>query len=329
MIKEKVPRKVLIIRFSSLGDIVLTSLVVRCLKKQLNCEIHFLTKKTFIEIIEPNPYIDKTWLLDKELSTILPGLKAENYDLIIDLHKNLRSRIIRFYLWNIPAVSYLKANLAKWVSVYFKINKLPGDHITIRYLKALQEYNVQDDGDGLDYFIPSRDHVDLNALNIRAPFIALVIGAAHFTKRIPYRKLNELITNLPGRYPILIIGGKTEQEVGKMLESDRVINMCGKYSINQSASILDQSSLVISPDTGMMHIAAALKKPIRSIWGSTLAEFGFWPYYGNKLEDQNISFEVKLDCRPCSRFGRDACPLGHFNCMEMQDMVKVVNSFNL
>lgn len=318
-------RKVLFVRFSSLGDVVLTSLAVRCIKKQLNCEIHYFTKKAFNDIVSSNPYIDRIWLMDKSLSEVLPALKNEHFDLVIDLHKNLRSLILRWHLWNVPIVSYYKANLEKWLSVYFKMNHFPKEHIALRYIQNLKKYGILDDGDGLDYFIPQKDQIAPD--NITKPFIALVIGAAHFTKRIPLEKLKELTLSLSNSFPILVIGGKAEYETGKQLESDNVINTCGQYTINQSASLLAQSSLVIAPDTGMMHIAAALKKPIRSIWGSTLAEFGFWPFYGSNHEDLNISFEVKgLDCRPCARFGRDTCPKGHFNCMQMQDMERVKNS---
>ncbi len=321
------PKKVLIIRFSSLGDIVLTSLVVRCIKKQLECEVHYLTKRGFKDIVSSNPYIDKVWLLDTSLADLIPQLKAERYDLIVDLHKNLRSRMIRLKLWNIPVVGYHKANLAKWASVHFKIHRFPKEHIAIRYLNALSKYGVLDDGEGLDYFIPDQDQIDLDNLQIYKPFIALVIGAAHFTKRVPLHKLQELVVGLQGDYPVIIIGGKAEFVVGEQLVSNQVINTCGKYTINQSASIIQQAHLVISPDTGMMHIAAALKKPIRSIWGSTLSAFGFWPYYGVQNQDLNISFEVTgLDCRPCARFGRNSCPQGHFNCMEMQEMDRVLKS---
>ncbi|MEP7321944.1 MAG: glycosyltransferase family 9 protein [Saprospiraceae bacterium] len=327
MPSKNIPQKVLIIRFSSLGDIVLTSIVVRTLKKQLNCEIHFLTKKGFKDIVASNPYIDKVWLFDQTLSDLLNELKAQRFDLIVDLQNNLRSRMIRLYLWQIPVTSYYKANFEKWLSVHFKINRLPKQHIALRYLNALKKYKVKDDGEGLDYFIPATDQVNLVELNINRPYIALVIGAAHFTKRIPVHKLQELISLIKGNYGILLIGGKAEFEIGKQLESDRVINLCGKYSINQSASLLEQSSMVIAPDTGMMHISAALKKPIRSIWGSTLPEFGFWPFYGTNHPDMNISFEVQgLTCRPCSRFGRSECPQGHFNCMEMQLITKVIKN---
>lgn len=319
--------KVLVIRLSSLGDIVLTSLAVRCLKTQTKCEIHYLTKSAFKDLLAANPYVDKIWLLHSSIDELIPSLKAEGFDLILDLHNNLRSRLIRLRLWKVPVVTYHKGNLAKWLAVYFKIIRLPKDHIAIRYLNALKKYQIQDDGQGLDYFIPEKDIVDLKTIAVPSPYIALVIGAAHFTKRIPLAKLQVLTAGLVTRWPVVIIGGKAEEDEGKLLAADRVFNTCGRYSINQSASLLAQSFVVIAPDTGMMHIAAALKKPIRSVWGSTLAEFGFWPYYGAHSPDLNQSFEVPgLPCRPCARFGKDHCPKGHFDCMQHQDMNSIVQS---
>lgn len=313
-------KKVLIIRFSSLGDIVLTSLAVRCIKKQTGAEVHFLTKKSFAEIVSHNPHIDKMWLLDSSLSELVPQLKKESFDLIVDLHNNLRSRILRLKMFSIPAVSYKKGNLAKWLSVHFKIHRFSKEHIAIKYLNSIKSYGVEDDGDGLDYFIPASDEVNMQErFGIHQPFVAVVIGAAHFTKRIPEIKLKEIISKMKS-YPILIIGGNAEKAQGDALRDTYVINTCGTLRINQSASVLKQSAMVIAPDTGMMHIAAALKKPIRSIWGSTLSEFGFWPFYGSNHTDLNKSFEVRsIACRPCARFGRDNCPKGHFDCMMKQD----------
>lgn len=321
-------KKVLIIRFSSLGDVVLTSLLVRCLKTQLSPEIHFLTKKPFEGLLLANPRIDRVWTLEKSWSGILPQLKAEKFDLIVDLHKNLRSLRVRLALWPVPSTTYKKGNLAKWLSVYFKINRFSKVHIALRYLNSLRKFGVYDDGKGLDFFIPDAAKVDpLRQFGIKGPYLALVVGAAHFTKRPPVSKWRELIASLDGKYPIVLIGGKEEQMAASQIESELVYNACGTFSIQQSASILQQAEAVIAPDTGMMHIAAALQKPIRSIWGSTLAEFGFWPFYGKDRENQNLGFEIKgLACRPCARFGRNACPKGHFNCMMLQDMERIADS---
>jgi len=322
MAQDNPLKKVLIIRFSSLGDIVLTSLLVRCLKKQKQCQIHYLTKKAFGTILTSNPYIDKVWTVQTRLAEVLPGLREEGFDLIIDLHRNLRSRSVRMGLWKVPMVSYFKANLAKWAAVYLKFIRFSKDHLALRYLNSLKKFGVIDDGDGLDYFIPAQDKIDPSTrFSISGPYLALVIGAAHFTKRMPLVKLKELLASLDPRISILLIGGKEEQEIANQLHGPNVYNACGLLSINQSASVLQQAQTVIAPDTGMMHIAAALKKPIRSIWGSTLLEFGFWPFYGYKHLDQNLSFEIKgLPCRPCSRFGLNACPKGHFKCMMDHDM---------
>lgn len=318
----------MIIRFSSLGDIVLTSLLVRCLKLQKQCEVHFLTKKSFESLLTSNPHIDKVWAFDKSLNTIIPALKAEGYDLIIDLHKNLRSRYVRLRLWKVAVVSYSKANISKWLAVYFKLIRFPKEHIAVRYLNSVKKFGVTDDGGGLDYFIPQQDQIDLSyQFGIDGDFYALVLGAAHFTKRLPVEKWKELISQLDPSKKIILIGGKDEQKLAAQFTGQNIYNACGFLSINQSASVLKQAHVIIAPDTGMMHIAAALKKPIRSIWGSTLAEFGFWPFYGNKNQDLNISFEVKgLTCRPCSRFGREACPKGHFKCMLDQDLKAIARS---
>ncbi|MEP7269511.1 MAG: glycosyltransferase family 9 protein [Saprospiraceae bacterium] len=316
--------KVLVVRFSSLGDVVLTSLAVRCLKKQLGCEIHYLTKKSFHGVLKANPYIDKIYLIDHSVNEIISDLRNEKYDLIVDLHKNLRSLILKAKFWNIPSVTYQKGNMAKWLSVYFKVNRFSKTHIALKYLKSVEKYKVKDDGEGLDYFIPDDEIVSLESFNINSPYVALVIGAAHFTKRIPEIKLFEIVEIIKPNFKIVVIGGKAEKELGEKLVQKGVFNTCGMLSISQSASLLNQSHMVITPDTGMMHIAAALKKPIRSIWGSTLAEFGFWPLYGENHNDLNKSFEVRLPCRPCARFGKEFCPKGHFDCMLKQDFTNIL-----
>lgn len=328
MAKSDPLKKVLIIRFSSLGDVVLTSLAVRCLKKQKQCQIHYLTKTSFGSLVKDNPYIDKVWTIGDDLNAVLPLLKAEQFDLILDLHNNLRSRRVRLSLWKVPVVSYNKANLAKWLAVYVKLFRFPREHIALRYLQALKKFEVSDDGDGLDFFIPSADRIDpLERFGVSGPYIALVLGAAHFTKRVPVLKWKEFLALLNPGQDVILIGGKNEQDLGNELSGAHIHNACGLLSINQSASLLQQAKAVVAPDTGMMHIAAALKKPIRSIWGSTLPEFGFWPFYGFKHQDLNQSFEIKgLYCRPCSRFGREACPQGHFRCMMEQDMKSIAQS---
>ena len=324
------PKKILVIRFSSIGDIVLTTPVLRCLKTQLpDVEIHYATKKQYFSILEANPYISKIHVFeDKKLPTLLQQLADEKFDLILDLHNNLRSFLIRSNL-NIESRRFNKINFQKWLMVNFKMNKLPKKHIVDRYLDTTNELGIINDGKGLDHFIPEKDKIEMDSFpgKFQIGYYVFVIGAKHFTKKLPIVRVIEICSQISK--PVVLIGGKEDAEVGEKIAStnpEKIINACGKYNINQSASIIAQSELVISNDTGMMHIAAALKKDIISIWGHTIPEFGMFPYYGNKLtlEDQrtkNRILEVKgLSCRPCSKIGFDACPKGHFKCMVENDL---------
>ena len=194
--------KILIIRFSSIGDIVLTTPVIRCLKKQIGAEIHFVTKKNFEKILLSNPYVDKVWSIEKEANEILPQLKSEGFDYIVDLHKNLRSYQIKWAL-KVPSFSFNKLNIEKWLMVNLKINRLPYKHIVDRNLEAVASLGVKNDNEGLDYFIPKEDEIDINDLiekhgfNIHnKKYIALVIGAAHATKRLPVEKLIEICNKI-------------------------------------------------------------------------------------------------------------------------------------
>lgn len=318
------PKKILILRFSSIGDIVLTTPVMRCIKTQLpDTEIHYATKKQYASILNANPYLSKLHLFeDKKLPTLMDDLAKEKFDLVIDLHNNLRTFLIKNNL-NIASNSFRKINFQKWLMVTLKINRLPDKHIVDRYLDTAKELGIVNDGKGLDYFISENEIVSIASLppSHQNGFVAVVIGALHYTKKLPNEKLIELCNKI--NQPIILIGGKEDFENGEIISSSKqnILNACGKYSINQSASLIQQSLKVITHDTGMMHIAAAFKKDIISIWGNTIPEFGMYPYFGNErtLEQQrsaNKILEIKgLYCRPCSKIGFEKCPKGHFKCM--------------
>ena len=318
------PKKILILRFSSIGDIVLTTPVMRCIKKQLpDTEIHYATKKHYASILNANPYISKLHLFeDKKLPALMDDLAKEKFDLVIDLHNNLRTFLIKNNL-NIASNTFRKINFQKWLMVKLKINRLPDKHIVDRYLDTTKELGIVNDGKGLDYFIAENDIVSISSLPVshQNGFVAVVIGALHYTKKLPNEKLIELCNKI--NQPIILIGGKEDFENGEIISSSKqnIYNACGKYSINQSASLIQQSLKVITHDTGMMHIAAAFKKDIISIWGNTIPEFGMYPYFGDErtLEQQrsaNKILEIKgLYCRPCSKIGFEKCPKGHFKCM--------------
>ncbi len=310
--------KILVIRFSSIGDIVLTSPIIRCLKQQIpDSEIHFLTKENFSTIVLNNIYIDKVFILKISLNEVLAQLKVEKYDLIIDLHKNIRSLYIKLVL-GVKSYSFRKLNFKKWLFVNFKINILPDIHIVDRYFEATKSLNIKNDYNGIDYFISEYDQVGINSLpiNFHTGFAILVIGGKHFTKQIPDNILIELCKTT--KIPLLLLGGNEDREkaekIRKSADNRDVFNACGLYNINQSASLLELSKLIITPDTGLMHIASAFKIKIISVWGNTVPAFGMYPYLpkGNNSE----IIQVKgLKCRPCSKIGFEKCPEKHFDCM--------------
>jgi len=317
--------KVLIVRFSSIGDIVLTTPVVRCVKQQLSgVQVHFLTKEKFASVIRHNPYIDKLYTMDEELAEVIPQLKAENYDYIIDLHHNARTLRLKKALGK-TSHSFNKLNWEKFLMVYFKINRLPNKHIVDRYMETVLPLGVRNDAKGLDYFIDAKDEVDISQklpASFQQGYDALVVGGSYFTKRIPLHQLLEICKH--NSRPLVLLGGKEDTEIANQVAiayEEKVISLCGSLNLNQSASVIRQAKKVISSDTGLMHIAAAYQKDIVSVWGNTIPEFGMGPYLpgeGSKI------LEVKgLSCRPCSKLGYRQCPRGHFKCMNDIDMSHV------
>ena len=330
--------KFLIIRFSSIGDIVLTTPVIRCLKQQVkNAEVHFALKKNFADVLANNPYINNKFFLEDDLSDLISQLKKEKYDYIIDLHNNLRTSIIKFRL-GVKSFSFNKLNFEKWLMVNFKIKRMPDAGIVDRYMKAVESFGINNDGHGLDYFISGEDEKVLQTLpeNFRGGYVAFVIGAKHFTKQLPAEKIISICKKISS--PTILLGGKEDFEKAEKIirallpiansQQPAAINLCNKLSLNQSAAILKHAKKAITHDTGLMHIAAAFKKEIISVWGNTVPEFGMSPYYGNK-EVRSSKFEIRnLPCRPCTKIGFAKCPKGHFNCMMMQDENKIAEQAN-
>lgn len=314
--------KFLIVRFSSIGDIVLTTPVIRCLKKQLNeVEVHYITKQKFLNLIEHNPYLDKIHTFQDSLNEIITELRAEQYDYIIDLHHNLRSLKLKWAL-KTKSYSFNKLNWEKFLKVKLKKDVLPSVHIVDRYLDTVITWNVKNDGKGLDYFISSKDEVNLSEVlppQFLNGYHALVVGGSYYTKKIPLQKLKEICQKSP--LPLVLLGGKEDNVVANELHQifkETTFNACGIFSINQSASLVRQAHYVITSDTGLMHIAAAYKKNIISIWGNTVPEFGMSAYFPGH---QSQILEVKnLQCRPCSKLGYNQCPKKHFKCMNEIDI---------
>ena len=295
--------KILIIRFSSIGDILLTTPVVRCLKEQIygESEIHYLVKKDFSLLLENNPYIDVIHEFDDNLNAVTEGLVKEGFHYIIDLHKNIRSQMVKRRLKGMH-FTFNKLNVQKYILVNFGIDLLPDIHIVDRYFEAVRALGITNDQKGLDYFLPENASCDLEAVGLqKEKYLVLAIGGAHEGKKLPVERLSELCALIDK--PIALIGGPEDAGAGERIAGGNVatVNLCGKTSIHESAIIIRDSALVISHDSGMMHVASAFGKKIISIWGATVPKFGMYPYLPHP--DSIIIEADHLKFRPTSKLG--------------------------
>jgi ADP-heptose:LPS heptosyltransferase len=316
--------KILVIRFSSIGDIVLTTPVLRCIKKDLpNAEIHYLTKSQFEPLLLHNPHVTKVWLWSRE---VLTSLREEGFDHIIDLHHNLRSLRVKWFL-GVKSTSFDKLNVSKYLMVRFKWNRLPDKHIVDRYLDTAAILGVSWDGKGLEFYPSPQDESVLHQMPEN--YVAVVCGALKGTKQIPVDRLIFLCKSI--KAPVVLLGGKMEIGIGAEISEalgSHVLDMCGKTSIGESAVVLRESAAVLTADTGLMHIAAAFEKPIVSVWGNTIPDFGMSPFIPQKPNNSFIAEVEGLSCRPCSKIGYSACPKGHFHCMQKQKYPAIADRIN-
>lgn len=300
-----------------MGDVILTSPVIRCLKTRFpECELHFLVKSKFKEAIENNPHISKFHFIEDSPAELFQELKNENFDLVIDLQRNRKSTVHGKRLGKIYT-TFPKLNFKKFLLTTFKINRLPDLHVVDRYFKAVEKFGVRNDNLGLDFPLRKTDPPEVNN------YIAIVLGATYYTKRIPIEKLIEIISGLQS--PVVLLGGKAEIAIAEELTKKfpQVINVVGKTSLQESANYIQHAKSIITSDTGLMHIAAALNKKTITIWGNTVPAFGMSAYIPQHPENK-IDCEVKdLSCRPCSKLGHQSCPKKHFKCMMQQDAAAI------
>lgn len=323
--------KFLLLRFSSIGDIVLTSPVIRWVKEQIpQAELHYLTKVNFKSLVAHHPLLTKVYTFNKgtqPLAQLLPQLRAEGYDYILDLHKNWRTWRLRLAL-RVPTLTFDKLTVQKMLLTRWGIDRMPKQHLVDRYAAMVAPLGIQNDEQGLDLYLPPEAEVDLASLDPRLaqrPYVALAVGAAHATKRIPVEQLKRLCQWLPDHL-IVLLGGPADVATGEAVAQlgNHVINGCGQYSILQSASLVQRAAVVIAPDTGLMHMAAAFKRPIISVWGSTTPALGMYPYLPQGAPDFVAVERQGLACRPCSKIGYPNCPKGHFHCMTQLNMASIV-----
>ena len=306
--------KILVIRFSSMGDIIYTTPIVRCLKKQIpGAEVHFLTKAAFHYIYDNNPYADKLLLLKPTLAETIIEIRAEKYDYLVDLHNNLRTSIIKLCT-GIRSSTYKKQTIKKWLSLKFRWKLIPPIHLVERYMKAVHILGVKNDGQPVDYYIKAQHSLQkLLPASHQNKYTAFVIGATHLTKRMPNEKIINICSAV--NHPVVLLGGDDVRANGTAIVlalGDKVYNACGITSLDESVFLASKAASVLGFDTGLTHIAEAFNVPIASIWGGTVPELlGVQPYM---VKDAQV-IGTDLYCRPCSKFGLEKCPLGHFKCM--------------
>lgn len=302
--ESNIPTRILIVRFSSIGDIVLTTPVIRALKKQLDGEVtmHYLTKSKYADLLRLNPFVDKVITIDNSVSEVEDELRETLYDYVIDLHNNIRSRQAKRATRSL-SFTVDKRNLAKWIYVNFKKEWKPIGHIVERYMNTVAMLGIKDDGEGLDFYIDQSSSLSIHDLPdwFRSGFVAYVIGGLQPGKILPVEKAIEMISMI--KKPIALLGGPEDKQRGEIIAKAAgaiVWNTCGQYNIQQSASLIQLSDVVITHDTGLMHIASALKKKVISLWFATTPQIGFAPW---RPSEASVMIEADCKSRPTSKLG--------------------------
>jgi heptosyltransferase-2 len=339
------PDKILVIRFSSIGDIILASPLLRVLHKKFPASrIDFLVRKEYSELVQHNPNLNHVYEFDtasgfNELRRLKTTVQKEQYDLIVDIHNSLRSRFLRLFNEAKGTVIINKRVWERTMLVKFKKNYYR-DIISVadRYIEQLKEHGIKNDGEGLELYIPDeiRNRVSSRMAALELDLFGKIIGfcpsAKHATKCWPKERYVELGIKLAEEYnaKILLFGGPSDIERSKYITNSinasvhqaNAADFSSELSLLETAAAMQFCDLVVTNDSGLMHIAAAMKRKVVAIFGSTVQEFGFFP-----VGTKNIVLEQKgLYCRPCSHIGRSSCPEGHFRCMNEIQVTNVLNS---
>jgi heptosyltransferase-2 len=324
------PKKILLLRLSALGDVVLTTPLIRVLRRNFpNATIDFVVKAGFAELVEHNPHLDTVHRVAPQaglqgLLRLGRSLRDERYDVVLDLHRNFRSRFLLRACAAPRAGYYRKHVLRRWLFVKFRAATM--QHVPpvyARYLHAASFLEVKDDGAGTELFWnEAHEHeawqvLRENGWEQNLPLLCLAPGAGYFTKRWPVEYFAEVAQSITARtdLQIAVLGGTQDRELGAFIRAQagaRILDLTGRCSLLASAVVIKRSRLLLANDSGLMHVAEAVRTPVVALFGSTTRELGFFPYRAasHVLEHTNLS------CRPCSHLGHRACPRGHFRCMK-------------
>jgi ADP-heptose:LPS heptosyltransferase len=315
--------RILIIRFSSIGDIVLTTSFLRQLKEQWQgeVELHFLVKKKFVSVLSHNPRIFRIHAFDRSVAECYEELMDVNFDYIFDLQANLRSSLVKRKLKTL-SFTVDKRNFAKYLWIKFGIKGLIG-HIVDRYRTTAKLFSIKEDHQGLEYYLSKEDEVPLPSQS----FVAVVLGATHPGKRANAEHWINWLRQV--NKEVVLLGGEAEIELAdEIAKHCQVMNWTGKLSLGKSAYVISKSEWVMAGDTGLMHIAAAFKKNILSLWGCTRPSLGMGPWLPGK--ESVILQPLDRSERPCSklgnrcRFGWDNKCIHQINIHQIQEAISTI-----
>ena len=325
--------KTLVIRFSSIGDVVLSTPLLRGLRRRFpDGQIDYATRTEYAELVRSNQNLNHTYEFDASggfegLRMLKKQIRDHHYDLIVDIHDSLRSKYLRSL--HGPMVTVVnKRAVQRSMLVNFKKNVykevIP---VADRYIEAVKDLGISNDGKGLELHIPDETLSGVSGkvatlkLNQYEKVIGLCPGARHFTKRWPPERFARVgaACAQKGDSKVLLFGGTEDEticnqicwDINNQAGSERASSFCGRLGLLETAAAMEYCDVVITNDTGLMHIASAMHRKIIAIFGSTVREFGFFPQTPEAvvLEDRGLA------CRPCSHIGRSECPEKHFKCM--------------
>jgi len=319
--------KFLIIRFSSIGDVILSTPLIRCLRAKFpDSQIDFLVKKEFSIVLSQNPYLSTIITFDKkagkgELGRIRNLVRQNKYTHILDIQGNIRSNLISVGS-GANRSGFSKKLLARDILIRFGKNIYTEvKPVYLRYFEAAREFNVQYDGLGTEVF-PAETEADTvseilkqNSIATGTPIHVVAPGAQWENKRWTtegFATAADTFCLQTGASAVLI-GGQGDIEICDQIKAAMrmpSLNLAGKLSLMGSASILGKASMVLTNDTGMLHMAQAMKAPVVAVYGPTTRELGFFP-----LPENSRVAETDISCRPCTQKGLHHCPKKHFRCM--------------
>ena len=329
--------RILAIRFSSIGDILLTTPLLRALRgRHPAAHLAMLTKEPFSPLVSDNPRLNEViaFRAGQSLDQLAAELRRREFSHILDLHGSLRSRALRFLLPGAQWSGYRNHRVAREILIRYKRNVYPRDiPVPERYFDAAKALDVRPDGEAPEFFLSQEardetaDWLSAAGLPPERELIALAPGAAHNTKRWPLENWQDLARRLAGDgFSILTVGGPEDADTGQVVADaarGRSANAAGRFGLQGTGALLARSSALVSGDTGVMHMATGVGTPVVALFGPTVRPFGFFPY-----SRKAIVIERDLDCRPCTAHGSERCPLGHHHCLreilppEVEDVIR-------